>query len=112
MVVALSWADIPVVTPCLASIEIVKAVPNLASLFSTIIGRLSSATLSGVRERHISPLPYFVIKFIASGVVFSAAIIRSPSFSLSSSSTRMIILPFLMSSIASSIVLNFISMFF
>ena len=28
IVVALSWADIPVVTPCLASMETVKAVEN------------------------------------------------------------------------------------
>ena len=43
-----------------------------------------------------------VTELIASGVTFSAAIYRSPSFSRSSSSTRMIILPALISLIASS----------
>ena len=42
------------------------------------------------------------MKLMASGVANSAAMVRSPSFSLSSSSTRMIILPFLISETASS----------
>src|SRR3972149_4226574 len=45
---------------------------------------------------------------MASGVIFSAAITRSPSFSLSSSSTRMTIFPCLISSMASPIVLRLI----
>src|SRR3990172_10761061 len=45
---------------------------------------------------------------MASGVTFSAAITRSPSFSLSSSSTRMTIFPCLISSMASVIVLRLI----
>src|SRR4030042_1541386 len=44
------------------------------------------------------------MKLIASGVTNSAARVRSPSFSRSSSSTRMTILPSRMSSMASSIV--------
>src|SRR3990170_5062502 len=54
--------------------------------------------------RQTSPRPYRVMKLIASGVLWSAAIIRSPSFSRSSSSTRMIILPARISPSASSMV--------
>src|SRR5262245_16613007 len=46
------------------------------------------------------------MKLIASGVTFSAAIVRSPSFSRSSSSTTMIIRPARSSAIASSIDAN------
>src|SRR5687767_13823376 len=46
------------------------------------------------------------MKLMAAGVTFSAAMVRSPSFSRSSSSHRMIIFPAWMSWIASSIVLN------
>ena len=46
------------------------------------------------------------MKLIASGVTFSAAIVRSPSFSRSSSSTTMIISPARMASTASSIGAN------
>ena len=46
------------------------------------------------------------MKLIASGVTFSAAIVRSPSFSRSSSSTTMIILPARMASTASSMRAN------
>src|SRR5262245_35986135 len=42
------------------------------------------------------------MKLIASGVIFSAAIVRSPSFSRSSSSTTMTILPARIASMASS----------
>ena len=47
-----------------------------------------------------------VIKLMISGVVNSAAERKSPSFSRSSSSTTMMILPFFRSSIASGIVFN------
>src|SRR5438128_4209069 len=46
------------------------------------------------------------MKLIASGVTFSAAIMRSPSFSRSSSSTMTIMRPSWISAIASSIVAN------
>src|SRR5439155_17399070 len=46
------------------------------------------------------------MKLIASGVTFSAAIMRSPSFSRSSSSTMMIMRPSCISAMASSIVAN------
>src|SRR5215207_10056484 len=46
------------------------------------------------------------MKFMSSSVTSSAAIVRSPSFSRSSSSQTMTILPFLTSSITSSMGLN------
>jgi hypothetical protein len=46
------------------------------------------------------------MKLITSGVTFSAAIVRSPSFSRSSSSTTMIIRPSRTAAIASSIGAN------
>ena len=106
IVVALSAADMPVVTPFFASIETVKAVQKDDVFSVVIIGSLRSSTRSGVRERQMRPLPYFAIKLIASGVTFSAAMHRSPSFSLSSSSTRITILPFAISSMAPSMLLN------
>ena len=54
---------------------------------------------------HTSPRPWVTMKFTASGVDFSAAITRSPSFSLSSSSTMMRWRPALTSSMACSIVI-------
>src|SRR5258708_31804594 len=55
---------------------------------------------SSVKVRHIKPRPYFAMKLIASGVTFSAASIRSPSFSRSSSSTMTIMRPATTSSTA------------
>src|SRR5918998_2279641 len=46
------------------------------------------------------------MKFMSSSVTSSAAIVKSPSFSRSSSSQTMTILPFLISSMTSSIGLN------
>src|SRR5688500_6548900 len=48
----------------------------------------------------MSPRPCVAMKFTASGVTNCAAIVRSPSFSRSSSSTRMTILPARMSAMA------------
>src|SRR5512134_2838667 len=56
--------------------------------------------------RHTSPRPWRAMKLIASGVTNSAARVRSPSFSRSSSSTRMTILPARISSRASSILVS------
>ena len=78
-----------------------------ASVFcDTISGISSSSSRSGVIDRQISPRPYRAMKLIASGVTFSAAIVRSPSFSRSSSSTTMIIRPARMASTASSMRAN------
>jgi len=106
IVVARSWAEMPVVTPRRASMETVKAVLKRDWLSLTMRWRLSLLASSSLRVRQMRPRPYLAMKLMASGVTNSAAMQRSPSFSRSSSSTRMTILPFLMSSIASGIVLT------
>ena len=105
-VCALSATEIPVLVPCLASTDTVKAVVNLEVLSLTIIGIFSSSSRSPITGMQIKPLPFTAIKFIASGVTFSAAMARSPSFSLSSSSTIMTNLPAFISLIASSMLAN------
>ena len=54
----------------------------------------------------MTPLAYLRMKATVSGVHAWAAIVRSPSFSRSSSSTTMTILPAAISATASSTVLN------
>ena len=100
IVAARSWADIPVVAPFRTSTETVNAVPNLAVLSWTISGSLSCSSRSATSGTHISPRPCMAMKLTASGVTAEAAMARSPSFSRSSSSTMMTILPALMSSTA------------
>ena len=112
-VFALSEADIPDVTPLpFKSTDTVNAVSNGSVLFGTIFSRFrSEQSLSDIGTQ-IRPLPFFAIKFIFEESIVSAAVIKSPSFSLSSSSTTIIISPFLIDSIASSILSNFISVIF
>ena len=66
----------------------------------------SSSTRSSVRHRQMTPRPCVAMKLIASGVACSAAIVKSPSFSRSSSSTTHDERPLRTSSIASSTVAN------
>ncbi len=106
MVVALSAAEMPVVTPRFASMETVNAVLKRERLSDTMGERFSLSASSSLRDRHTRPLPFFAMKLIASGVTYAAAIQRSPSFSLSSSSTKITILPLLISTMASFIVLK------
>src|SRR4051794_27918465 len=96
----------PVLTPSRASTETVNAVSNGDSFLAAIRSRPSSSQRSGVSARQISPRPSLAMKLIASGVANWAAIVRSPSFSRSSSSTTTTIRPSRISSIASSIVAN------
>jgi len=96
----------PVVTPSRASTETVKAVSKGDSFFAAMRSSPSSSQRSGVSARQIRPRPCLAMKLIASGVTNWAAIVRSPSFSRSSSSTTTTILPWRMSSIASSMVAN------
>ena len=58
-----------------------------------IIGSLRRSTCSSVSVTQMRPRPCVAMKLMASGVTNWAAIVRSPSFSRSSSSTRMTILP-------------------
>src|SRR5271154_1199831 len=70
-------------------------------------GRCSSSQRCSVRVRQMRPRPCLAMKLMASGVIFSAAMVRSPSFSRSSSSTRTIMWPWRISSTACSTVANF-----
>ncbi|MBV6476229.1 MAG: hypothetical protein MOGDAGHF_01814 [Rhodocyclaceae bacterium] len=94
---ARSCAEMPVVTPSAASMESVNAVPCGERLSRTISGRLSWRQRASVRVRQIRPRPNFAMKLIASGVTYSAARTRSPSFSRSSSSTSTTMRPSRMS---------------
>ena len=89
MVRARSAAEMPVVTPSRASIEMVKAVSSRVPLVRLIGCRPSWSTRSWVSARQIRPRPCLAMKLIASGVAICAGMTRSPSFSRSSSSTRM-----------------------
>ena len=97
----------PVVTPRpFTSIDTVKAVPPNAVLSGAIGASSNSSSLSPVMATQISPLPCIAMKLMASGVTSSAAMVRSPSFSRSSSSTTTIMRPALSSSRAVSISAN------
>ena len=67
----------------------------------TIISRCNSSHRSSVSEAQINPRPWVAIKLMTSGVTFSAAVIKSPSFSRLASSTTMTTLPALISAMAS-----------
>src|SRR5919107_4789625 len=103
---ALSAAEMPVDMPSFASMEAVKAVPMREWLCWTISGISSRSMISPAMGRQMRPRPYRAMKFMSSGVTSSAAIVRSPSFSRSSSSQTMTIFPALISSMISSIGLN------
>src|SRR5919107_625301 len=105
-VCALSAAEIPVVIPSLASILAVKAVPIREVLCLVISGISRRSIISPAIGRQMRPRPCVAMKFMSSGVTSSAAIVRSPSFSRSSSSQTITIFPALMSSMISSIWLN------
>jgi len=102
---ALHNIDIGTITA--PGINTVKLVPNCPSLSSTIRGNFNFLHFSSARAKHINPRPYLDIKLICLALVNSAAKTKSPSFSLSSSSTNMTILPFLRSLIISSVVFIF-----
>ena len=93
MVRARSAAEMPVVTPVAASMDTVKLVRMLDPLRSTMEGKFNCWQRASVKVRQINPRPCFAIKLICSAVANSAAKTRSPSFSLSSSSTKMTMRP-------------------
>src|ERR687898_1024848 len=103
---ARSAAEMPVETPSFASMETVKAVPMREELWVVICGISRRSMTSSAIGRQIRPLPCVAMKLMSSGVTSSAAIVRSPSFSRSSSSQTITIFPALMSSMTSSIGLN------
>src|SRR3984957_17113641 len=102
IVCARSAALMPVVTPWRASMLTVKAVPSEGPLRpgGCIIGSLIRSTCSSTSVTQMRPRPCVAMKLMASGVTNWAAMVRSPSFSRSSSSTRMTILPARMSAMA------------
>mmetsp|Transcript_11250 Transcript_11250/g.38348 ORF Transcript_11250/g.38348 Transcript_11250/m.38348 type:complete len:299 (+) Transcript_11250:130-1026(+) len=83
---ARSPADIPVVVPTLASTDTVKAVPFGSWLLTTMGGSSSSSILSPGMLTQMSPEVKRTMNAIVSGVANCDAMIRSPSFSRSSSS--------------------------
>ena len=95
MVLARSYALIPVVTPNFgwASTAIVNAVPFGSVFRSAIGGKSSRSARSGVIATQMSPRAFLSMKLTCSGVTILAAMTMSPSFSRSSSSATMIILP-------------------
>src|SRR5580765_5703240 len=90
---ARSWAEMPLAMPSAASIDTVKLVPWRERFCSTIGLRPRRSACDSVIDMQISPRPCLARKLIFSGVTNSAANTRSPSFSRSSSSTRMTISP-------------------
>ena len=102
MVAERSAAEIPVVVPWRKSTLTVNAVRCTSVLAVTMSGRSSCSTRSGVSGTQMRPDVWARKKAIFSGVTASAAMIRSPSFSRSSSSTTTTISPRPTASIASS----------
>ncbi len=103
-VVARSAAEMPVLTPWAAeaSTETVNAVFIDSVLSWTICGSWSRSSSSGSMGAQIRPRHSLIMKATISGVTFSAAMTRSPSFSRSSSSTTTIGRPAAMSAMACS----------
>lgn len=89
------------------STVIVNGVPSMEVL-SVVCGS-SDNSLQRVTDNgaHSTPRAFLSMKFTCSGVIFSAATIISPSFSRSSSSTTITILPSRKSSMALSIESSF-----
>src|SRR5437764_6259826 len=85
-VCARSSAETPVVVPCRASTETVNAGRFDSVFCSTICGSWSWSSRSPVIGWQMIPLVWRIMKASFSGVAFSAAMIRSPSFSRFSSS--------------------------
>src|SRR5215218_3108218 len=96
----------PLDPPHLASVEPVQAAPRRVVCWVQMCGISRRSTISSAIGRQIKPLPWVAMKLMSPGVTSSAAIVRSPSFSRSSSSQTMTILPAFMSSTISSIGLN------
>ena len=112
IVAARSWIDTPVVQswPSRSTVT-VKGVPSSEVLFSSIMLSPSCSHRSSERGAQSTPRPSLSMKFTISGVIFSAAMMKSPSFSRSSSSTTITILPLRKSSMASSTLFSIGSVF-
>ena len=82
-----SDAEIPVEVPSTRSTDTVNAVRIDSVLSTTINGRSSTSARSSDIGAQITPDVWRIMNAIFSGVMASAAMMRSPSFSRSSSST-------------------------
>ena len=102
-VAARSAAEIPVVVPSSRSTEMVKAVRWLSVLLSTMRGSRKSSQRSPDSGATTTPDVWRTMNAIFSGVANWAAMMRSPSFSRSSSSTMTIISPRAIAATTSSI---------
>ena len=111
MVAARSWALTPVVHPSSKSTVTVNGVPSIEVFSSTWWGSCNSWALLMVMGAHSTPRPFCSMKLTFSGVMVSAAVMKSPSFSRSSSSTTMTNFPCRKSSMASSMFLKFSFMY-
>ncbi len=110
MAAARSKALEPVCWGTLRSTETPKAVWWGAVLSATIIGIESCSNRSRVRPTQSWIPASRAMKLTCSGVTVWAAVMKSPSFSRSSSSTTMIILPAAMSARASSMLAKLIAL--
>ena len=107
IVAARSCALTPVVHPSPSrSIETVNGVPSSDVLSATCMSSSNSLQRSSVSGAHITPRPLCSMKLTISGVIFSAATMKSPSFSRSSSSTTITTFPWRISSSTSSTLLS------
>ena len=101
MVLLRSLALMPVVVPWpFRSTLTVNGVSCTAVLSRTIRSRSSSRQRCSVSGAQMSPRPCVAMKFTTSGVALRAAVMKSPSFSRSSSSTTITTLPARISAIA------------
>ena len=101
-VAARSAALIPVVVPSMMSTVSVNAVRWLSVFCSTISGRRKSSQRSSVNGAHTTPVEYRTMNASFSAEANSAAMMKSPSFSRSSSSTMTTISPRAIAAITSS----------
>lgn len=106
MVAARSCADTPVEHPSSLSMVTVNGVPSTEVFSCTWCWRSSSLQRLRVMGAQSTPRAFLSMKLTFSGVMVSAAVMRSPSFSRSSSSTTITNLPSLKSFRASSILLS------
>ena len=102
IVAARSLEETPVVVPMRRSTDTVNAVRCDSLLACTICGRSRRASSSSSIGTQMMPLVWRIMNATASGVARSAAMIRSPSFSRSSSSMMMTMRPALRSATISS----------
>jgi hypothetical protein len=99
---ARSAALMPVVMPSAASTVTVKSVRKASRFSGTMLSRPSWWAMSSDTGTQSMPPPSRTMKVTISGVIFSAAQMRSPSFSRSSSSVTMTMRPARMSAITDS----------